>query len=57
MTNVPACLPLREGEEAQTSKSERMETGRQERRYKQVAAEIDEYRLERERARKGDKGG
>ena len=45
MTNVPMCLPLREGEEAQASVSERMETdrvGSQERRCKQVAAEIDE---------------
>ena len=43
MTNIPTCLPLREGEGAQASESERMETdgvGRQERRCKQVAAEI-----------------
>ena len=44
-------------EKDQASESERMETDRvesQERRCKQVAAEIDEYRLEMER---GDKGG
>ena len=48
---MPAYLPLREGSAVQSEGMETDRVGRQVKRCKQVAAEIDKYRLEMERTK------